>query len=335
MLEQRSYVTTCGAAWRAAGRARPQLAQLAPERNRSAITCEFRSTARTTNVEPVACFRRSHFADDLPTLYIRITILRRPRPEPLGLIDSSRALALRVASVTATASVVSVVTVPLFVNSALRLFASGQSVVQLPALTTPLALLAVSTLPVAAGMVLRRRRPAAARAVERRMGSVGLALLVFVAVVAFWSQRESLLPALARAGGPALLLNVLIVSLAWGIAAAVGLDRPQRIAVMLECALQNFALAAFVALTLLSDTSILMPPLAYALLCYLPGCLIVVFGRRAAAAEVRADPARGRPARSAASGGLPGHVIGERSLRRDRDRPARGRRAPGRRRPGA
>jgi len=229
----------------------------------------------------------------LPLAVGLVLIAACPAAAPAGFFTHlARGDTMLCVCLTAAASVTSVVTVPLFVNSALRLFASGQPVVQLPALTTPLALLAVSTLPVAAGMVLRRRRPAAARAVEKRMGAVGLAVLAFVAVVAFWSQRESLLPALARAGGPALLLNVLIVSLAWGIAAAVGLDRRQRIAVMLECALQNFALAAFVALTLLSDTAVLMPPLAYALLCYLPGCLIVVFGRRAAAADVRADPAR-------------------------------------------
>jgi BASS family bile acid:Na+ symporter len=192
---------------------------------------------------------------------------------------------------TAAASLTSVVTVPFFVNSALRLFGSGQPVVQLPALTTSLALFAVSTLPVAAGMALRRRRPAAARAVEKRMGAVGVAVLAFVAVVAFWSQRESLPPAVARAGGPALSLSVLIVSLAAGITAVVGLDRRQRIAVMLHCALQNFALAAFVALTLLSDVAILMPPLAYALLCFIPGFLIVALGRRAAVAETRGEVA--------------------------------------------
>jgi BASS family bile acid:Na+ symporter len=60
---------------------------------------------------------------------------------------------------------------------------------------------------------------------------------------------------------------------------------------MLHCALQNFALAAFVALTLLSDVAILMPPLAYALLCFIPGFLIVALGRRAAAAETRGEVA--------------------------------------------
>jgi BASS family bile acid:Na+ symporter len=192
---------------------------------------------------------------------------------------------------TAASSVTGVVTVPLFVNSALRLYAAGQPAVQLPVLTTPLALLAVSTLPVAAGMLLRRHRPAAARAVERRMGTVGLALLLSVAVVSFWSQREMLLPALARAGGPALLLGVLTALVAWGLAAAAGLGRRQRTAVVLECTLQNFALAAFVALTLLSDAAILVPPLAYAFVCFLPAFAIVVLGRRAAAGEVRVGAA--------------------------------------------
>jgi BASS family bile acid:Na+ symporter len=193
---------------------------------------------------------------------------------------------------TAAASLTSVVTIPLFVNSALRLFASGHPAPGLPALTSSLALLAVSTLPVAAGMALRRRHPAAARAVERRMGTVGLAVVAFVAVVAFWSLREILLPALARAGGPALLLNVLTVLVAWGMAAVVGLGQRQRIAVVLECTLQNFALAAFVALTLLSDPAILMPPLAYALICFLPASVIVGLGRRAVAAEAQGEPAR-------------------------------------------
>jgi bile acid:Na+ symporter, BASS family len=186
---------------------------------------------------------------------------------------------------TAAASLTSVATLPLFVNGALRLFSSGHPAVHLPVLTSSLALFAVSTLPVAAGMLLRRRRPAAARAVESRMGVVGLAALVVIVVIAFWSERSNLLPALARAGGPALLLNVLSVSLAGGGAALLGLDRRQRIAVALECGLQNFAMAAFVALTLLSDGSLLVPALAYAFMCYPSAGIIVFLGRRAAAHE--------------------------------------------------
>ena len=138
-------------------------------------------------------------------------------------------------------------------NLALRVFPAGLEAVHLPVLSSALGLFLVSTLPVLAGMRLRQARPSAARAVETRMGAFGLAFIGVVIVIAVWSERSHVLPALARAGVAALLLNLLAVSTAWGIAALAGLSRGQRLAVGLECGLQNFAMAAFIALTLLRD----------------------------------------------------------------------------------
>jgi BASS family bile acid:Na+ symporter len=143
-----------------------------------------------------------------------------------------------------------------------------------------LVLFAVATLPVAAGMLLRRVRPAAARAIEGRVGVLGLVAIPVLVAAVVWTEKERVLQALATAGGLALLLNALSVSLVWGIAALAGLDRRQRIPVALECSLQNFAVAAFVALTLLADASLLLAPLAYGLTCFLPAIVIVVLGRR-------------------------------------------------------
>jgi len=185
---------------------------------------------------------------------------------------------------TAAASLTSVLTVPFFVNAALRLFPSGRSAVHLPVLASALGLFLVSTLPVLAGMWLRRRRPDAARAVEARMGAFGLAVVAAVIAAVVWSEKDNVLPALARAGGPALFVNVLSVSLAWGASALFGLHRRERIAVGLECGLQNFAMAAFIALTLLADASLLMPALAYGLTMWLSAGLVVFFARRATAA---------------------------------------------------
>jgi BASS family bile acid:Na+ symporter len=182
------------------------------------------------------------------------------------------------------ASLTSVLTVPLFVNVALRLFSSGHSLVRLPVSDTALGLFVVSTLPVAGGMVLRWRRPAAARAVEGRVGAFGLAVASAVIVSSVWSMKEDVLPALARAGGPALLLNWLSVGAAWGVAALAGLGLRQRISVGLECGLQNFALAAFVALTQLADPRLLLPGIAYGLTMYLSAAGVVWLARRATAA---------------------------------------------------
>jgi BASS family bile acid:Na+ symporter len=180
----------------------------------------------------------------------------------------------------AAASLTSVVTVPVFVNAAFRLFPSAHAPVQLSVLSAAIGLLLVSMLPVAAGMALRWRRPAAARTVQARMGLPALLVVVGIILATIWSVKADLMPALVGAGAPALVLNVSGVAVAWGAAAWLGLDAPQRIAVGLECGLQNFAMAAFVALTLLSDTPLLLPGIAYGLTMYLSAGAVVLLARR-------------------------------------------------------
>jgi BASS family bile acid:Na+ symporter len=186
---------------------------------------------------------------------------------------------------TAAASLTSIATVPLFVNAALSLFATGDTTMRLPMVTSALGLFFVSTLPVLAGMRLRHVRPEAARTIETRLGTFGLAVIALVVVAAVWSEKANVLPALVRAGAPALLTNALSVGGAWGAASLLGLPRAQRIAVGLECGLQNFALAAFVALTLMRDAQVLLPAIAYGLTMWLSAAAVVLWARRGPGAD--------------------------------------------------
>jgi BASS family bile acid:Na+ symporter len=106
----------------------------------------------------------------------------------------------------------------------------------------------------------------------------------WVIVGAVWSEKDNVLPALARAGVAALLLNGLSVGSAWGLSAAFGLGRAERIAVGLECGLQNFAMAAFIALTLMGDARLLLPAMAYGLTMWLSAIAVVLLTRGAASA---------------------------------------------------
>jgi BASS family bile acid:Na+ symporter len=183
---------------------------------------------------------------------------------------------------TAAASLVSVATLPLFVNLALAFFPAAPPGTRLPVFTSALGLFLVSTLPALAGMRLRHTRPDAAARVESRLSAGGLLLILAVIAAAIWSERDTVGPALVRAGAPALLLNVLTVCLAWGVSAAAGLERPQRVAVGLECGLQSFALAAFVCLTMLQRKALLLPGIAYGLTMWLSAVAVVVIARRRA-----------------------------------------------------
>lgn len=227
----------------------------------------------------------------LPLLAFAVSLwLRLPGPLAVGLVLIASCPANAAANIftllargdtmlsiclTAAASLTSVFTVPLFVNAALDTFATGRGTLQLPVLPAALGLFLVSTLPVLAGMLLRARRPDVARAVETRIGTLGLLVVAAVILAAVWSEKDNVLPALARAGGAALLLNALSVSLAWGLSALLGLDRAQRIAVGFECGLQNFAMAAFIALTLMRDAELLVSAIAYGLTMWLSAFAVV------------------------------------------------------------
>jgi bile acid:Na+ symporter, BASS family len=197
-------------------------------------------------------------------------------------------------SLSAAASLMSAATLPLFVNLALARFLVGPAEVRLPVLPSALGLFLISTLPVAAGMRVRQTRPALAARIEARMGGVGGAVVLVVIAAAVWSERRTVGPALLRAGLPALLLNTLAVGLAWGVSAAAGLARAQRVAVGLECGLQNFALAAFVCLTLLGRRDLLLPPIAYGLTMWLSAIAVVLLVRRQDR-RLTAGPRQGAP----------------------------------------
>ena len=184
---------------------------------------------------------------------------------------------------TAATSLLSVATIPLVVNLALHTFPSGHERVSLPLARTSLGVFSIATLPVMIGMVLRRTRPDLARHIESKMNAFGLSVIAAVIVGAIWSERANVPRALAQSGPLALMLNVAAVSSAWGIAALFKLAWPQRVAIGLECGLQNFAMAAFIALTLLGDTLLLLPAIAYGLTMWLSAGAVVWLARRKAA----------------------------------------------------
>jgi BASS family bile acid:Na+ symporter len=183
-------------------------------------------------------------------------------------------------TLTAAASLLSALTLPALVKLALLLFGEASGPTRLPLLPSALGLFLIATAPVLAGMSLRGARPAAAARVEARLSTAGMLFVLVVIATTVWSLRATVGPALARAGGPALLLNLSAVSLGWGVSALAGLGWPQRLAVGLECGLQNFALAAFVCLTLLQRPALLLPAIAYGLTMWISAIAIVAVARR-------------------------------------------------------
>jgi BASS family bile acid:Na+ symporter len=182
-------------------------------------------------------------------------------------------------TLSAAASLMSAVTVPLFVNVALSWFPLTGPAVRLPVLTSALGLFVLAALPVAAGMGLRHTRPSLAARVEKRVNAVGVPFVLVVIGLTVWDERRTVGPALLGAGFPSLLLNAMAVALALVVCAGAKVSVPDRVAIALESGLQNFAFAVFVSLTLLGRKDLMMPALAYGLVMWLSAIAIVRYRR--------------------------------------------------------
>jgi len=182
-------------------------------------------------------------------------------------------------TLTAFSSVLTVFSLPLIVGASLRTFLSASTEIPFPVATVIAQLIVVTILPIALGMVVRAKRPAASARLERPFN---LAAIVFLALlIALAVLKEGNLGAQFREAGPAaLLLNLLGMALGFGVAALASLPTRQRVTLAIEAGIQNGTLALAIALGILESPRIAVPAVVYSLLMFASGgAMILVFGR--------------------------------------------------------
>ncbi|MDJ0738598.1 MAG: bile acid:sodium symporter family protein [Gammaproteobacteria bacterium] len=168
-------------------------------------------------------------------------------------------------SLSAITSLLAFLTVPLIVGASLAHFLHTGSAVAVPTGQLFGGLVVVTLLPLGLGLWLGEsgRLRAAQRRVVHRAATVVFVLIVAATFVVHWPAITHHLPAL----GPAcLLLNVVTMLTGAAVAAAAGLAGAQRVALAMECGIQNSALGITVALSLLAQPALAVPSVVYAVL---------------------------------------------------------------------
>ena len=183
-------------------------------------------------------------------------------------------------SLTAVTSVAAVLTLPLVVDTAMRVFMANEMGIAFPLGRMVRSIFLLTTVPVLTGMALRAWQPGRVAAIEKLAGRIATTLFVLIVLSTFWDQRQLLLDALPRVGPASLLLNGLILSGAWMLSRQFKLTPRDRIAVVTECGLQNSALGIYVCVQLLHSPAMSVPSVVYALLMN-GGALIFVLLMRA------------------------------------------------------
>jgi len=191
-------------------------------------------------------------------------------------------------SLTAVISLLSVVTIPFIVAFAYQQFVGGGGTEDVSILGTAISVFLIVTVPVLVGMAVRRFAEGFAFRFEPNARRISIGLFALVLIGAILQERENVVAYFAEAGLVTLVLNVVMMALAFTLAAALGSGPRQRIAICIECGLQNGTLAIAVATLLFGGGAYVIPAATYSLIMFATALIFVALVRRSAGAEVAA-----------------------------------------------
>jgi BASS family bile acid:Na+ symporter len=181
-------------------------------------------------------------------------------------------------SLTAVISLLGVVTIPLVVAFAHATFVGGGTE-DVSILGTAVSVFLIVTVPVLVGMAVRRFAETSALGFEPFARRISIVLFVLVLAGAVLQERENVVAYFAEAGLVTLVLNVVMMALAFALAALVGSGPRQRIAISIECGLQNGTLAIAVATLLFGGGPYVIPAATYSLIMFATALIFVAVVR--------------------------------------------------------
>jgi len=172
-------------------------------------------------------------------------------------------------TLTAVISLISIISVPFIILQSAKLLGITNISEEITMTGVAIKMAGVVTIPVILGMVIRKFAEnfitSKISLIEKTTGI--LFLIVFSAI---WiEERENIFSYLAQAGLITLILNVVMMFIAYYVAKSFATGIQQRKTISIECGLQNGTLAVFVATQIFNDIIYIVPTAAYALIMYI------------------------------------------------------------------
>ena len=188
-------------------------------------------------------------------------------------------------SLTAVISLLSVITIPFIVVYSYNHFFEGTIGEDLSIAKTAARVFVIVTVPVIAGLGIRHFASSFAIRVETAARKISTILFVLVLVGLIAKERANIVEYFAQAGLVTLVLNVGMMVLAYVIARRLASGFQQRIAISIECGLQNGTLAIAVAVVLFGGGTFVIPAATYSLIMFATSLLFILFLRQKLASE--------------------------------------------------
>ncbi|MDX1737595.1 MAG: bile acid:sodium symporter family protein [Alphaproteobacteria bacterium] len=185
-------------------------------------------------------------------------------------------------SMTAITSLLGLLTIPLIIGIAQEQLFGTTELAEFSISKLALSVFGIVTLPVCLGMFLRKILPNFSLRFEPIARKISTIFFILVLLGAIIKERSNIVPFFADAGMITLTLNVVMMFLAFYLAKIAGSGFPQRVAISIECGLQNGTLAIAVGTLLFGGGAYIIPAAIYSLIMFATALIQILFWRRLA-----------------------------------------------------
>ncbi len=179
-------------------------------------------------------------------------------------------------SLTAVISILSVITIPLILGISLSILGTNLLSEGISLIDIALKMFLIVTIPVLIGMLLKN----IISSFENLAKKISTVLFFLVLLGAVLAERENVVAYFAEAGLITLVLNIVMMLLAYYLSKSFISDVSQQKAITLECGLQNGTLAIVVANVFFDGGAYLIPAATYSLIMYATSLPYIYYLRR-------------------------------------------------------
>lgn len=218
---------------------------------------------------PAICFFLAKSFDLPPELAVGLMLLAAsPGGATANLYShlSNGDVALNI-TLTAVNSVLSLFTLPLIVNLSMQYFMNADQFLPMQ-FQKVVEVFAIVLLPVIAGMLLKSKKPEFAKQMDKPVKIMSALFLALIIAVVTIKERHMLVQYFVEIGVPVLAFNVISIAIGYFLPLLFRLGKKQAIAIGMEIGIHNGTLAIYIALNVLGNSTMSLPPGLYGLLMF-------------------------------------------------------------------
>ena len=183
-------------------------------------------------------------------------------------------------SLTAIISLLSVITVPFIILTSLTLIENSGLDLNISLTNMAISMFLIVTVPVIIGVIFRKFASNVAIKFESIAKKISSVLFVIVLLGAILAEKDNVVSYFAQAGLITLVLNVVMMIVAYYIAQLLASGTQQKKCITIECGLQNGTLAIFVATSIFGGGIYVIPAATYSLIMFATSLIFVYFVRK-------------------------------------------------------